>query len=67
MALISLLIPQKKAIRIISGKPWREHTASLFSQLRILNVFQLHKVRVACFMIKVRHNELITCLIYRYV
>ena len=29
-----------------------DHTAPLISQLRILNMFQLHKVQVACFMLK---------------
>jgi len=58
IVLKSILPTQKKAIRIISGTHWRECTVPLFAKLRTLNLFQINKVQVACFMFKVRYSYL---------
>ena len=40
---------QKKALRIITHSPWRAHTYSLFNKFKILNIFNIYKYQVSCF------------------
>lgn len=40
---------QKKALRIITHSPPRAHTYSLFNKLKILNIFNIYKYQVSCF------------------
>ena len=49
----SLIVLQKKAIRIISHCPMREHTDPLFKNLSILKFEQLYKMYTSIYMYKV--------------
>ena len=40
---------QKKAIRIITHSPPRSHTYPLFNRLKILNIFNIYKHQLSCF------------------
>ena len=40
---------QKKALRIITHSPPGAHTYSLFNKFKILNIFNVYKYRVSCF------------------
>ena len=40
---------QKKALRIITHSPARAHTYSLFNKFKILNIFNIYKYQVSCF------------------
>ena len=40
---------QKKALRIITHSPPRAHTYSLFNKFKILNIFNIYKYQVSCF------------------
>ena len=40
---------QKKALRIITHSPWRAYTYSLFNKFKILNIFNIYKYQVSCF------------------
>ena len=52
-SMLSLFRLQKKIIRVIASKPFREHTAPLFSSLKILTVSKLHHFRIGLFMFNV--------------
>ena len=43
---------QKKVVRIVCGVGYREHTNELFSELRILKLINIVKLRSACIMYK---------------
>ena len=53
-----LRIKQKQAIRTICNAGFREHTAPLFTQLRILPIDQLIKLCILKFMHSFQHNVL---------
>jgi len=40
---------QKKALKIITHSPPRTHTYSLFNKFKILNIFNIYKYQVSCF------------------
>jgi len=63
IVLKSWLSTQKKAIHIISGKHWKEHTVPLFAKLHIFNLFQIKcKLIVICLKFVIV-NYLLTLLI----
>ena len=43
---------QKRAVRIIAGAGFRDHTKPLFSLFKLLNVYQLNQYQIGCFMFK---------------
>ena len=49
---------QKKVVRIVCGVGYREHTNELFSELRILKLIDIVKLRSACIMYKA-HRKLL--------
>ena len=51
-ALETLIRSQKKAIRIISHSKRNAHTEEIFKRLKILNIHQLNKFQLACFVYK---------------
>ncbi len=53
-----LKIIQKKVIRNITNSKYNEHTDPLFSQLKILKLNQLHKLKTAKLMYKASKSEL---------
>ena len=50
-----LVIMQKKAIRIICNQNYRDHTNELFTEKKILKLYDLFKVRISAIMYKARH------------
>ena len=54
---------QKKAVRIICGANWNDHTLPLFKKMCILRVDEIHRLQLACFMFKVHHKMLPLCFI----
>ena len=53
-----LYILQKRAIRITSQVKWRDHTSTLFKRNRQLNIFDINKFQIVCFMYKFNRNLL---------
>lgn len=49
---------QKKALRIITHSHWNCHSLPLFKRLRILPVYNLNNLQVACFAFRQTHNLL---------
>ena len=49
---------QKKVVRIVCGVGYREHTNELFSELRILKLIDIVKLRSACIMYQA-HKKLL--------
>ena len=60
-----ILILQKKAIRVISGAKYRDHTLPLFNKLRLLSFPDFVKFKNLCFMYKV-YTGLLPKNIMRY-
>ena len=58
VALHSLMKTQKRAIRIITSSQWNAHTRPMFIALRILQITDIHKLQVACFMFKVQQGQI---------
>ena len=54
-----LKILQKKAIRIIAGVKPREHTDSLFKELRLLKLNEINTFLTARFMFKVNNGSIL--------
>ncbi len=57
-----LIILQLKIVRILSNKPYNDHTGELFKSLKILKVKQINTFQVALHMYKHYKNGLPTCL-----
>ena len=53
----SLVVLQKRAVRVITSSKFREHTAPLFKDLKLLTLQQLYLYRIGLFMFKVHHNK----------
>ena len=53
-----LFIMQKRAVRIICNKQYRDHTQELFIEKKILKLHDLIKVRIGAIMFKARHMML---------
>ena len=53
-----LYLLQKKVVRIVCGVGYRDHTNELFSELRILKLIDIVKLRSACIMYKA-HKKLL--------
>ena len=53
-----LFILQKRALRIICNAEYRAHTRSLFGNLELLNMYDIHKLQVVTFLYKFLHNKL---------
>ena len=53
-----LVILQKRAIRIVAGARPREHTAPLFSILKLLNIEQIKTVQIGEFLYRYEHGLL---------
>ena len=49
---------QKRAIRIISNKPWRAHTDPLFDELKILPLHKIYVYKIGILMFKFSQNLL---------
>ena len=49
---------QKRAVRIICNKPWREPTRPLFDKLRILPIGKVYTYKIGVLMYKYSHNLL---------
>ena len=49
---------QKRAMRAITNSEYRAHTASLFSKLEILDIFQVNTLNTAKFMFRYHNNLL---------
>ena len=47
-----LYMLQKRAIRITSQVKWRDHTSILFKRNSKLNIFDINKFKIICFMYK---------------
>ena len=43
---------QKKVIRLVTLAPWDSHSAPIFRRLNILNIFDINKLQVGCFVYK---------------
>ena len=56
---------QKKDIRTITHSPRRAHTYPLFSRLKILNIFNIYKHQVSCF-IFLHMQKLLQCVTSKY-
>ena len=53
-----LYLLQKKVVRLVCGVGYRDHTNELFSELRILKLIDIVKLRSACIMYKA-HTKLL--------
>jgi hypothetical protein len=49
---------QKKYCRLITFSKYKAHTKEIFQQLKILNVYDIHKLQLACHMYKLRNHQL---------
>ena len=47
------------AIRIITNSKFNDHTKLLFQRLNLLNIYELNKIQILCFMYKI-HNNILT-------
>ena len=54
----SILLLQKKALRICTNSNYLAHTNPLFHQLKTLNVFDINRLQTAIFMFKYTNNQL---------
>jgi hypothetical protein len=54
----TLYIKQKKAIRIISGAKYNEHSSPLFKQLKLLQLNDLHELKISKLMYCLHKNTL---------
>ena len=54
----SILLLQKKALRICTNSNYLAHTNPLFHRLKTLNVFDINKFQTAIFMFKYTNNQL---------
>ena len=52
----ALFRQQKKIIRMICNAPYLAHSLPLFTDLKILNVFQLYQYQLGLFMFKIHNN-----------
>ena len=51
-----LFLLQKKIVSILTGSDYRAHSESLFIELKIINVFQLHQYFTGIFVLKCISN-----------
>ena len=49
---------QKRAVRAVTNSDYRAHTATLFSKLKILDIFQINTLDIAKFMFRYHNNLL---------
>jgi hypothetical protein len=56
VALNSLFLCQKRAVRIITFSHWLSHTMPIFKKYRILTVCDINRLQVACFMFSIMYN-----------
>ena len=56
--LVKLYNLQKRVIRIITSSPYRCNAEPLFHQHNLLNIYDINKVQVGCFMYKHTHKML---------
>ena len=54
----SLIICQKKVIRIITHSSWRAHTEPLFQKLNILSLYNINDLQLACFVYQCINNQM---------
>ena len=55
-----LLKLQKRAVRIIYGAKYREHTSPLFQNLKIMNLYNIYIYNILLIMFKHHHGKLPT-------
>jgi len=53
-----LFLLQKRAMRLITNSPWLAHTAPIFNRLKVMTIFEINKLQIACFMFKVYTQQL---------
>ena len=58
-----LLLSQKMALRVITFSPIRTHSKPIFQELKLLNVYQLHKLSICVFMYQLLNDKLPQSLI----
>ena len=51
-----LYISQKKFVRITTNSDYRAHSAPLFKQLKIINIFDIHRINLSIFLYKWENN-----------
>ena len=61
-----LLVTQKRAIRLITNKYYRQHTDPIFKATSILKVIDLHRLQVCSFMYDLTNNKL-PCSLRNYI
>ena len=54
----SILVKQKRIVRLCTDSAWLAHTPPLFSQLKTLTISDIHKLHVALFMYNFNANKL---------
>jgi len=57
-SLNELFLLHKKEMRLITNSEWREHTLPMFNRPRVLTVFDINKLQIACFMYKAHHRQI---------
>ncbi|HMK58436.1 MAG TPA: reverse transcriptase family protein [Nitrososphaeraceae archaeon] len=58
-----IVLLQKRAVRLICNARYRAPSSVLFTELRLLKVFDIHKMQILLFMFKLKHNLLpMSCL-----
>ena len=62
----SLLLLQKRAIRIITNSNYLSHTDPIFHRLKTLKIQDIHTLQTGIFMYKYSHNQLPTLFHNRY-
>ena len=53
-----LLLSQKMALRVITFSPIRTHSQPIFRELKLLNMYQLHKLSICVFMYQLLNDKL---------
>lgn len=54
----TILVKQKRIVRLCTNSAWLEHTPPLFSQLNTLNIYDIHKLIKSLFMYNYTTNNL---------
>ena len=54
-------------MRLITNSPWLAHTAPIFNRLKVMTIFEINKLQIACFMFKYIHiNSLVILMTFLY-
>ena len=58
----SLFVCQKKIVRIITNSKWNAHTDTLFTNLKLLRLYNIYHYRMLMFMYRFENNKLPECI-----